>query len=243
MTIDDVDVVEINEAFAAQVIPSARGIGVDPFSDKLNPHGGAIALGHPFGMTGARILATLLNGLRTGQGVRAGDDVHRRRPGHGDDPGAAVMTASRDRALQAETKKHNGHRPAPRVPEPRKPEDIPAAEPKVPAGAGGRRPAAEAASSAGPPGALRFASRLTVGPPQALLQSAPGIGLELLRIALGRSQVKPGRGTSVHRSGMAAESRAPGDDAGLPVPRFRAWTMWSPASAWRAWPPSGCASR
>ena len=65
MTIDDVDVVEINEAFAAQVIPSATGIGVDPFSDKLNPHGGAIALGHPFGMTGVRILATLLNDLRT----------------------------------------------------------------------------------------------------------------------------------------------------------------------------------
>jgi acetyl-CoA C-acetyltransferase len=64
MTIDDVDIVEINEAFAAQVIPSARGIGVDPFSEKLNPHGGAIALGHPFGMTGARILCTLLNGLR-----------------------------------------------------------------------------------------------------------------------------------------------------------------------------------
>jgi len=65
MTIDDVDVVEINEAFAAQVIPSARGLGVDPFGDTLNPHGGAIALGHPFGMTGVRILATLLNDLRT----------------------------------------------------------------------------------------------------------------------------------------------------------------------------------
>ncbi len=65
LTIDDVDVVEINEAFAAQVIPSARAMGVDPFSDKLNPHGGAIALGHPFGMTGVRILATLLNDLRT----------------------------------------------------------------------------------------------------------------------------------------------------------------------------------
>jgi acetyl-CoA C-acetyltransferase len=64
MTIDDVDVVEINEAFAAQVIPSARALGIDPFSDKLNPHGGAIALGHPFGMTGARILCTLLNDLR-----------------------------------------------------------------------------------------------------------------------------------------------------------------------------------
>jgi acetyl-CoA C-acetyltransferase len=65
MTIGDVDVVEINEAFAAQVIPSARGIGIDPFGDTLNPHGGAIALGHPFGMTGVRILATLLNDLRT----------------------------------------------------------------------------------------------------------------------------------------------------------------------------------
>jgi acetyl-CoA C-acetyltransferase len=65
MTIDDIDVVEINEAFAAQVIPSARALGIDPYSDKLNPHGGAIALGHPFGMTGARILCTLLNDLRT----------------------------------------------------------------------------------------------------------------------------------------------------------------------------------
>jgi acetyl-CoA C-acetyltransferase len=65
MTIDDVDIVEINEAFAAQVIPSARALGVDPFGDTLNPYGGAIALGHPFGMTGVRMLCTLLNGLRT----------------------------------------------------------------------------------------------------------------------------------------------------------------------------------
>jgi acetyl-CoA C-acetyltransferase len=65
MTIENVDTVEINEAFAAQVIPAARALGIDPLSDKLNPHGGAIALGHPFGMTGARILCTLLNGLAT----------------------------------------------------------------------------------------------------------------------------------------------------------------------------------
>jgi acetyl-CoA C-acetyltransferase len=65
MTIDDVDIVEINEAFAAQVLPSARALGIDPYGEKLNPHGGAIALGHPFGMTGARITCTLLNGLRT----------------------------------------------------------------------------------------------------------------------------------------------------------------------------------
>ncbi|MGO8687292.1 MAG: acetyl-CoA C-acyltransferase [Candidatus Dormibacteria bacterium] len=63
MTVHDVDLIEINEAFAAQVIPSARGLGLDPFDDRLNPHGGAIALGHPFGMTGVRILCTLLNGL------------------------------------------------------------------------------------------------------------------------------------------------------------------------------------
>jgi acetyl-CoA C-acetyltransferase len=63
LTIDDMDLVEINEAFAAQVLPSAHELGVDP--EKLNAHGGAIALGHPFGMTGARITATLLNGLAT----------------------------------------------------------------------------------------------------------------------------------------------------------------------------------
>jgi len=65
MTIDDVEVVELNEAFAAQVLPVCRELGIDPFSDKLNPHGGAIALGHPYGMTGARIMATLLNDLET----------------------------------------------------------------------------------------------------------------------------------------------------------------------------------
>src|SRR5881394_1240017 len=65
MTIDDVDVMELNEAFAAQVIPVCRELGVDPFGEKLNPHGGAIALGHPYGMTGARIMNTLLNDLET----------------------------------------------------------------------------------------------------------------------------------------------------------------------------------
>jgi acetyl-CoA C-acetyltransferase len=65
MTIDDVDVVELNEAFAAQVLPVCRELGIDPFGEKLNPHGGAIALGHPYGMTGARILCTLLNDLET----------------------------------------------------------------------------------------------------------------------------------------------------------------------------------
>ncbi|MBA2445411.1 MAG: acetyl-CoA C-acetyltransferase [Nocardioidaceae bacterium] len=61
MTIDDIDLVEINEAFAAQVVPSYQDLGVD--LDKLNVNGGAIAVGHPFGMTGARLQATMLNSL------------------------------------------------------------------------------------------------------------------------------------------------------------------------------------
>lgn len=64
MVIGDVDVVELNEAFAAQVLPVCDELGID-IEDQLNPHGGAIALGHPFGMTGARIMNTLLNDLQT----------------------------------------------------------------------------------------------------------------------------------------------------------------------------------
>jgi len=63
MSIDDVDIVELNEAFAAQVIPIMAECDIP--LEKLNPHGGAIALGHPFGMTGARIMTTLLNGLQS----------------------------------------------------------------------------------------------------------------------------------------------------------------------------------
>jgi acetyl-CoA C-acetyltransferase len=66
MTIDDIDLVEINEAFAAQVLPSAKHLKID--LEKLNVNGGAIALGHPFGMTGARIMTTLLNGLEDSGG-------------------------------------------------------------------------------------------------------------------------------------------------------------------------------
>ncbi len=63
MTIEDVDRVELNEAFAAQVIPIMAECNIP--LEKMNPHGGAIALGHPFGMTGARIMTTLINGLET----------------------------------------------------------------------------------------------------------------------------------------------------------------------------------
>jgi acetyl-CoA C-acetyltransferase len=72
LTIEDVDIVEINEAFAAQVVPCMRTLGIA--DEQLNPFGGAIALGHPFGMTGARIMTTLLNGLET-TGGRLGIDA------------------------------------------------------------------------------------------------------------------------------------------------------------------------
>jgi acetyl-CoA C-acetyltransferase len=67
MTIDEIDVVEINEAFAAQIVPCKEELGIP--DEKLNPFGGAIALGHPFGMTGARIMTTLLNDLETLEGT------------------------------------------------------------------------------------------------------------------------------------------------------------------------------
>ncbi|HEY5046382.1 MAG TPA: acetyl-CoA C-acyltransferase [Solirubrobacteraceae bacterium] len=67
MSMSDIDVVEINEAFAAQIVPCKETLGID--DDKLNPFGGAIALGHPFGMTGARIMTTLLNDLETLDGT------------------------------------------------------------------------------------------------------------------------------------------------------------------------------
>ena len=67
MTMSDIDIVEINEAFAAQIVPCMQDLDIP--EDKLNPFGGAIALGHPFGMTGARIMTTLLNGLETTGGT------------------------------------------------------------------------------------------------------------------------------------------------------------------------------
>ncbi len=67
LSLKDIDLIELNEAFAVQVIASARELGIDP--ERLNVHGGAIALGHPFGMTGARMTTTLLNGLRATDGT------------------------------------------------------------------------------------------------------------------------------------------------------------------------------
>ena len=92
MSIGDIDLVEINEAFAAQVVPSYQDLGID--LDRLNVNGGAIAVGHPFGMTGARLQNTMLNspGLAR-QDHRPDHDVRRRRPGHGADPRADLTRA------------------------------------------------------------------------------------------------------------------------------------------------------
>lgn len=67
LTVDDVDLVELNEAFAAQVIPTVRELGLDP--ERVNVHGGAIAIGHPFGATGVRLAGTLINGLQERDGT------------------------------------------------------------------------------------------------------------------------------------------------------------------------------
>jgi acetyl-CoA C-acetyltransferase len=64
LSLDDIDLIELNEAFAAQVIPCLEQLGVDPFDNRVNRHGGAIALGHPFGMSGLRLATTLVHGLQ-----------------------------------------------------------------------------------------------------------------------------------------------------------------------------------
>ena len=93
MTIDDIDLVEINEAFAVQVIASARELGID--QDKLNVNGGAIAVGHPFGMTGARITSHAAEQPPVPrQDLRPGDHVRRRRPGHGHGGRAPVLNSA-----------------------------------------------------------------------------------------------------------------------------------------------------
>ena len=111
MTIDDIDLVEINEAFAAQVVPSYQDLGID--LDKLNVNGGAIAVGHPFGMTGARLQNTMINSLQWhdkqvglitmcvggGQGMalvleRLSYQHTRRRPPVHEEPGAVRMSGA-----------------------------------------------------------------------------------------------------------------------------------------------------
>lgn len=66
--LDQIDVIELNEAFAAQAIATLRDLGVDPADPRVNPNGGAIALGHPLGMSGARITLSAVEELQRTQG-------------------------------------------------------------------------------------------------------------------------------------------------------------------------------
>ncbi len=93
LTLEQMDVIELNEAFAAQSLACLRELGVADDDPRVNPNGGAIALGHPLGMSGARLLLTRVaraGGAR--RTLRTLHDVHRRGPGHGDDPGTRLTT-------------------------------------------------------------------------------------------------------------------------------------------------------
>ena len=86
LTLADMDVIELNEAFAAQALAVTRDHGLADDDPRVNPNGGAIALGHPLGASGARLVTTALYQLaRTRRPLRALHDVHRRRAGHRDD--------------------------------------------------------------------------------------------------------------------------------------------------------------
>ena len=71
LTLDQMDVIELNEAFAAQALAVTRDLGIADGSEKVNPNGGAIALGHPLGASGARLVITALNQLEATGGKYA----------------------------------------------------------------------------------------------------------------------------------------------------------------------------
>ena len=71
LKISDFDLIELNEAFASQGLACLRQLGVADDADYVNPHGGAIALGHPLGMSGARLALTAVHGLEKRAGRRA----------------------------------------------------------------------------------------------------------------------------------------------------------------------------
>ena len=105
MTMDDIDLVEINEAFAPVVLAWQREL--EPDMDRVNVNGGAMALGHPLGSTGARLLTTLLHELeRVGQGDRPGHHVLRRRPRHRDVGPEGLILGARGVLFRHERAEH-----------------------------------------------------------------------------------------------------------------------------------------
>ena len=100
LSMRDIDVIELNEAFAAQALAVTRDLGLPDDAAHVNPNGGAIALGHPLGASGARLATTATYELARRKGaLRARHDVHRRRPGHRDDPRARMTHAPKRRVL------------------------------------------------------------------------------------------------------------------------------------------------
>ena len=71
LTMHDIDLIELNEAFASQGLAVLRQLGLPDDAEHVNPHGGAIALGHPLGASGARLAMTAVNALETRGGKRA----------------------------------------------------------------------------------------------------------------------------------------------------------------------------
>jgi acetyl-CoA acetyltransferase family protein len=71
LKVSDIDVIELNEAFASQALAVLRQLGLPDDAEHVNPHGGAIALGHPLGASGARLAMTALNALETRGARRA----------------------------------------------------------------------------------------------------------------------------------------------------------------------------
>jgi 3-oxoadipyl-CoA thiolase len=71
LAVGDFDVIELNEAFASQALAVLRGLGLPDDAEQVNPHGGAIALGHPLGMSGARLAMTAVHALEQRGGQRA----------------------------------------------------------------------------------------------------------------------------------------------------------------------------
>ncbi len=109
LTLADMDVIELNEAFAAQTLAVTRSWGLEPDDTRLNPNGSGISLGHPVGATGGRILATLLRELdRRGGALRPRDDVHRRRPGPGRGVREGGVAAGVSFGLPGQPKGHTG---------------------------------------------------------------------------------------------------------------------------------------
>ena len=236
MSIGDIDLVEINEAFAAQVVPSYQDLGID--LDRLNVNGGAIAVGHPFGMTGARLQNTMLNspGLAR-QDHRPDHDVRRRRPGHGADPRAdltraPLITRRRTRRTtwprKAARRSASASSPAGGSP----PSQIDDREPELPARTRGaascRRPRGPRGPPPGLPSVRQRSLRAAASGSDQLAVAALEEQVERARAAAPRRRARPRDSAGRRRRGRRA--RWPSTSTGTTSSGHRAATSLTGAS-------------